>query len=83
MDDRRGRITITLRIRNIIFGDVFHISLLTCTDNDRTCEAVIHGDCYVTIILYLHRTPAYPSACYIMIIVDCATQQVQSTCTLQ
>ena len=30
-------------------------------DNGRTCSTVVHGDCYLTIILYLHRTPAYPS----------------------
>ena len=23
---------------------------------------MVHGDCYVTIILYLHRTPAHPSS---------------------
>ena len=37
---------------------------------DRACWRMVHGDCYVTIIVYLHRTPAYPSpwnsACYIM-----------------
>ena len=41
---------------------------------DRTCWAVVHGDYYITVILYLHRTPAYPnpwkSACYIMITVN-------------
>ena len=35
---------------------------------------MVHGDCYVTIIIYLHRTPAYPSlwnsVCYTMITVD-------------
>ena len=38
---------------------------------------MVHGDCYVTLILYLHITPAYPSprnsACYIMITVDCGS----------
>ena len=28
---------------------------------DCTCWRMVHGDCYVTIILFLHRTPAYPS----------------------
>ena len=41
---------------------------------DRACSAVVHGDCYITIMLHLQRTPAYPSpwnsACYIMITVD-------------
>ena len=35
---------------------------------------MVHGDCYVTIIVYLHRTQAFPStwtsACYVMITVD-------------
>ena len=43
-------------------------------DLDRTCWRMVHGDCYVTFILYLHRTLAHPSpwnsACYIMITVD-------------
>ena len=43
-------------------------------DVDRTCGAVVHSDCYVIIIVFLHTTPAYPSlwnsACYIMITVD-------------
>ena len=28
---------------------------------DRTCWAVVHGDCYVTIIVFLHTTPAHPN----------------------
>ena len=43
-------------------------------DVDRTCWAVVHSDCYVITIVFLHTTPAYPnpwnSACYIMITVD-------------
>ena len=38
---------------------------------------MVHGDCYVTIIIYLHRSPAYPSlwnsVCYIMITVNCGS----------
>ena len=30
-------------------------------DVDRTCRAVVHSDCYVIIIVFLHTTPAYPS----------------------
>ena len=37
---------------------------------DHTCCAVVHGDCYVTIIVFLHTTPAYPNPCYVMIAVD-------------
>ena len=45
---------------------------------DHTCWVVVHGDCYVTVILYLHTTPAYPSpwysTCYIMITWTAAQQ---------
>ena len=37
---------------------------------NRTCWEVVHGDCYVTIIVFLHTTPAYPNPCYVMITVD-------------
>ena len=41
---------------------------------DHTCWRMVHGDCYITFILYLHRTLVYPSpwnsACYVMITVD-------------
>ena len=41
---------------------------------DRTCWAVVHGDCYVTITVYLHKNPSlsqpWKSVCYIMITVD-------------
>ena len=47
---------------------------------DRICCAVVHRDCSVTITVYLHRTPAYPSpwkrACYIMITVDCGSTSI-------
>ena len=40
----------------------------------RTWRAVVHGDCYVTIIVYLHKTPVYPNpsnkTCYVMIAMD-------------
>ena len=39
----------------------------------RTWQAVNHGDCCVTITVYLHKTPTYPSpwnnACHIMVTV--------------
>ena len=45
--------------------------------------SMVHGDCYVTIILYLHRTPAYPSLCqaldsayYAIITVDCGSTRM-------
>ena len=45
---------------------------------DHTCWVVVHGDCYVTVILYLHTTPAYlspwNSTCYIMITWTAAQQ---------
>ena len=49
---------------------------------DHTSQGVVHGDCYVTITVYLHKTPVYPSpwnnACYIMITLDSS-----STSTIQ
>ena len=30
-------------------------------ENDCTWRAVVHGDCYVTITVYLHKTLVYPS----------------------
>ena len=36
--------------------------------------SLVHGDCYVKIAVYLHKTPAYPilcnNACYVMITMD-------------
>ena len=37
---------------------------------DRTCWTMVHGDCYVTIIVFLHTTPVYPNPGYVMITVD-------------
>ena len=35
--------------------------LKTSGNSDSACWAAVHGDCYVTIILHLHGTPAFPS----------------------
>ena len=36
-------------------------SATALTHYDHTWRAVVHGNCYVTIIVYLHKIPVHPS----------------------